>query len=84
MSDGSYVVTAANYLGMSSGMHETMRALDKADAFCGSRGQGALIKAHTESGLPALTALTGSLFFTCVPREDTAYLHQRADLTAVP
>jgi len=83
MGDGLYTVTAQNYLGMSSGGHETVKALDKAEAYCREQSKGALLKAHTEGGVPALTVLTGNIIFTCVPLDDPGYTTQMADLTKV-
>lgn len=84
MGDGLYTVTANNYMGMSSGTHETVKAFDKADAYCHEHGQGALLKSHNEGGVPALTTLTGTIIFKCAPADDPAYKKQQADLTAVP
>lgn len=83
LSDGLYTVTAANYMGMSSGSHETVKALDKADAYCREQSKGALLRSHSEGGVPALTTLTGTIVFTCVDRSDSEYKKQQADLTKV-
>jgi hypothetical protein len=84
LSDDLYTVTAQNYMGMSSGAHETVRALDKAEAYCRGQNQGALLKSHAEWGLPALTTLSGTIVFTCTDRANPAYVAQQVDLIAVP
>lgn len=83
LSDGLYTVTASNYMGMSSGSHETVKALDKAEEYCRQQGKGALLKSHSEGGVPALTTLVGTIVFTCVDPSSTDYTKQRADLTKI-
>lgn len=83
LNDGLYTVTASNYMGMSSGSHETVKALDAAEIYCREQSKGALLKSHSEGGVPALTTLVGTIVFSCVEPSNAEYVKQRADLTAV-
>lgn len=74
--DGYDIVTAQNLLGMSSGGHETIRAMDQAQVYCAGRSMVPLMKSHAEGGTPALTALTSTVVFKCVKADDPAYIAQ--------
>lgn len=78
--DDYSIVTAQNLMGMSSGGHETLRAMDQAQTYCAGRSMVPLMKSHAESGVPALTALTSTVVFKCVKADDPAYIAQEKAL----